>query len=207
MKYIFLFLFTISLYGQNLKEYYYDSKNNPVTKFNYHKLIDHKINLGVSIKDTAVTYRIVNRIDIGKLDSIVHQNLKNHLFESYGLEVDDKQFIVINYVSGYPSLDMQKGRSQWSIFNKIYIKKLNKKINCKQIWIYDAIQENLKSYSFKHIVWHKEKNNYIKNLFYPYTFNYGNVTIIDPSGEHYSYFGEYGPDSVFEGIDYLKKNN
>lgn len=206
MKYLFLFLFSISLNAQKLKEYYFDINNNPITKLNYLKLIDHSVNLDVSKIDTAKIYKIVNRRDTGKLDSISHKNLIIHLSDSYGLNVDKNQFIVINYVSCYPFLGKRGKRSQWSIFNKNYIKDLNEKINCKQIWIYDAIQENLKSYSYKHIVWNKEKNNYIKNLFYPYDFNYGNTTIIAPSGEYFSYFGEYGPDSVFEGIDYLLTN-
>jgi hypothetical protein len=147
---------------------------------------------------------LITRRIKGKLNTEQLQSLKNYFQKENSIPIEQDDYIVINYVTSYPIIENEKMKSKWSIYQEDYIKELHKKIKCKQFWIHDIIQENLEPYSFKHIKWLKENDEFIKKMFYEYVTNYGNVTIVKPDGHYYTFLGEYGPDEVYEGITELK---
>ncbi|WP_445720541.1 hypothetical protein [Flavobacterium sp.] len=170
------------------------------------KLEDHKVNISIGLEyDTLQVFKLINRININVLDTVSLENLKNYLELNYGQKIANDEYIVINYVTANPILKKDKYLSLWTILQPNYIKKLHTKVKCKQFWIHDELQIDLDTYKYPHINWFKEKDNFIKNLFYPFQFSYGNCTIISPNGKFYSYFGEYGPEKVYKGIQTLKK--
>ena len=203
---IFILIQTLNLNAQSIKQEFYDTNGNKISKEEFLKLEDHTINIPIGLDyDTLQVFKLVKRIELDVLDTLSLENLKKQLEINYGQKIADDDYIVINYVTSNPILKKEKYLSLWTILQPDYIKNLHNKIKCKQFWIYDESQTDLDTYRYPHINWLKEKDNFIKNLFYPFQFNYGNCTIVAPNGKYYSYFGEYGPEKVFKGIKILKK--
>ena len=202
----FILINTVNFFAQNSKQEFYDTKGNKISKEKFLKLEDHTVNISIGLKyDTLQVFKLINRINIDVLDTVSLENLKKHLELNYGQKIANDEYIVINYVTANPILKKDKYLSLWTILQPNYIKKLHTKVKCKQFWIHDELQIDLDTYKYPHINWFKEKDNFIKNLFYPFQFSYGNCTIISPNGKFYSYFGEYGPEKVYKGIQTLKK--
>lgn len=209
IKKVILFFFliqTLNINAQSTKQEFYDTNGNKISKEEFLKLENHKINLAIGLDyDTLQVFKLVNRINLDILDTLTLEKLKKHLELNYEQKITKDDYIVINYITANPILKKEKELSLWTILQPNYIKKLHNKIKCKQFWIYDELQTDLDSYQYPHINWLKEKDNFIKNLFYPFQFSLGNCTIIAPNGNFYSYYGEYGPEKVFKGIEILKK--
>lgn len=207
-KLLLLFLFTTLIcQGQTKKELFFDIDSIPITKSEFLKRTDHTINVGGKTEDNNV---ILNKLFIRKkIDSLSlgkYSQLKNYLnlTPSKNADLNDK-IIVINYYSGLDKITHGEGKSQWNIYYKSYPKKLNKMGNIAQFWIY-KYDDNLEHHHADRINWLYDKSGLIEKTFFPYHFNSGSCVVILPNGKYYSYFGEYGPDEVYAGIEELKKN-
>ncbi|RAK20725.1 hypothetical protein B0I03_107146 [Flavobacterium aquaticum] len=202
----FVLIQTLNINAQSIKQEFYDTNGKKISKEEFLKLENHNINLAIGLDyDSLQVFKLVNRINLDTLDTLALGNLKKHLELNYEQKIANDEYIVINYITANPLLKKENNLSLWTILQPNYIKKLHKKVKCKQFWIYDESQIHLDSYKYAHINWLKEKDSFIKNLFYPFQFSYGNCTVIAPNGNFYSYYGEYGPEKVFNGIEILKK--
>ncbi|PZR19643.1 MAG: hypothetical protein DI539_13390 [Flavobacterium psychrophilum] len=207
MKQLLFYFFFVATTcnAQSKKELYFDTDSTAITKNEFIKRTDHAINVGGSVEKNGV---VINKLFIRKkIDTLVPEKyiqLRKYLNMS-GSNFDN-QIIVINYYSGLDTVLPNEGRSQWNLYNKNYAKKLKKMGNISQFWIY-KYDKNLSHHHADEINWHHDKSGLIEKTFFPYHFNFGSCAVILPNGKYYTYFGEYGYDEVFAGIDELKKNH
>jgi len=126
-------------------------------------------------------------------------DLKNYLNTFKSDQIGSEDFIVINFLTGV-SIEEQKKRSRstWNIFDRNYIKKLNKITDVSHFWISSIDKEKLKYFYSNRVDWHKDEKNLIKKLFFPFELSYGYYIIINPEGEYYYYLGEYSKYNVWE---------
>lgn len=189
--------------GQAKKELFFDVDSIPITKGEFLKRTDHTVNVGGTIEKNGI---LINKLFIRKkidtLSSEQYDKLKNYL-KNASSDVS-KNIIVINYYSGLDKVNPNE-KSSWNIYNKSYLKKLNKTGNITPYWIYKH-DENLSYHHADAINWLRDTSGFIEKTFFPFHFNLGSCVIILPNGNYYTYFGEYGPDEVYAGIEELKKN-
>ncbi|MFD2603584.1 hypothetical protein [Flavobacterium suzhouense] len=202
---LFYFFFAIiTCNAQSKEELYFDIDSTAITKSEFLKRTDHTINVRGSVEKNGVTInKLFIRKKIDTLSSEKYIQLRKYL----NLSASDfnHQIIVINYYSGLDTVLPNEGKYQWNIYSKSYPKKLKKMGNISQFWIY-KYDDNLNYHHANEINWYHDKSGFIEKTFFPYHFNSGNCAVILPNGKYYTYFGEYGPDEVYAGINELKKN-
>lgn len=202
MKKISLFLFfaTSILYSQKKKEYYFDENGHKISKDQFIKSIDHSKNIQYYTKnDTAFFAKIAIRKNYGTISPAQLDSIKKFLESESGIKIDPSKRIVINYYSGGEWEVPSKGLSSWNIYHRDYLKKLSKISPVQNFWIYKD-DENLRYNYGEKLPWYHDKDSLIEKIFFPYFFRHGSFVIIDSEGNYYSYFGEYGKDTVWNGM-------
>ncbi|RYE46162.1 MAG: hypothetical protein EOP48_21920 [Sphingobacteriales bacterium] len=209
IKILSLFLLTIwAGYSQDNKgQYFFDENWKPVTFEQFESKIDHRVNIAVYTQnDTAVIAKITIRTERGILEQSVLEKIQHNLEAISGRQIDKNKIIIINY---YPGLDnyYPAGISKWGIYDKDYIKKVNKIAEVEQFWIYKH-DKNLRYHHGKRLNWLHDKDAMIEKTFFPNHYNYGSFAIIDTDGSYYLFFGEYGKTQVWEELENIvqKKN-
>jgi hypothetical protein len=182
-------LFTAAICNaQSKKEIFFDVDSILITKNEFLKRTDHTVNIGGTLeKNGIVINKLFTRKKIGTLSSEQYGKLKNHLKKNSS-DVSDNNIIVINYYSGLDTVNPNE-KSSWNIYNKSYLKKLNKTGNISQYWIY-KYDENLNYHHADEINWLHDTSGFIEKTFFPFHFNAGSCVVILPNANYYIYFGE-----------------
>jgi hypothetical protein len=144
--------------------------------------------------DSTFTALLVRKKNLGKLnEKEFHQLKKNlNLEENY-----KKDLIVIIYYPGKDSCNRKESRSGWNIFDRDYLKNLNKIASYSNHWIYKN-NEDLKYYYPKKVNWRKDNNQFIEKTFFKYHFPCFSFVVIDNEGNYISSFGEFGKQKVWD---------
>lgn len=189
--------------GQSKKELFFDIDSIPITKNEFLKRTDHTVNIGgTTEKNGIIINKLFLRKQFGTLSSDQYKKLKNYLRQTSS--EPSNNIIVLNYYSGLDTVNPNE-KSSWNIYYKSYSKKLNKMGDITQYWIY-KYDENLSYHHADEINWQRDTSGLIEQTFFSFHFNAGSCAVILPNGNYYTYFGEYGPDEVYTGIEELKKN-
>jgi len=148
-----------------------------------------------SLKFGALFYRE----KYGVLNDSIFLSLKNYLNTFQTTKINSKDLIVINYLTGIP-MDEQnkKSRSTWNIFDRDYLKKLNKIADISHFWISSLDKEKLKYFYSNIVNWKKDEDDFIKRTFFPHETTYGYYIIINSEGNYYYSLGEYGKNNVWK---------
>lgn len=201
---ILTLFFWSSILSQTKKEKFYNESGLEVSKEKFRKSIDHKVNIdSYFTNDSVIVGQLHSRINYSKLTLQELKSLQSYLFEISGRQVDSEKVIVINYFPGEDRID--EGKSQAYIYQDNYMKKLIKEGNILQYWIYSSAI-NLEHHHRDRLIWLHDKKRIVERVFFPAYFRFGSTAVIMPDGRYYTYFGEYGPDEVFAGLNQLKKN-
>jgi hypothetical protein len=117
-------------------------------------------------------------------------------------EIDD-ELIVIIYYPGKDRCNGMERYSTWNIFDRDYLKKLNKISDVSHHWIYKD-DENLKYYYQKKIGWKKDSNQLIEKMFFKYHYPCFSCVVINSKGNFIANYGEFGKQTVWEISEELK---
>ena len=101
----------------------------------------------------------------------------------------------------------KKGISSWNIYDRDYIRKLNKIHPSNHFWIYKPqSEESLKYHHSRRIDWIQDPNGIVEKMFFPNgpISCYGMVMISD-NGTFISYHTEYGKQDVWKYTEELIK--
>lgn len=143
--------------------------------------------------DSSVVGLLVRIKNLGKLNQEQFKQL-NHNLDTNKKKED---FMVIIYYPGKDKCNGSERKSGWNVFNRDYLKNLNKIGSYSHYWIYKN-DENLKYYYPKKINWTKDKNQFIEKTFFKYHFPCFSFVVIDNEGNYISKFGEFGKQEVWE---------
>lgn len=202
MKKITLLILVVTsiAYSQIKKEYYLDENWKVISKQEFLKNIDHAKNIDYYTEnDTAIFGKIIVRENFGKIDDAILIKVRQFLENESGLKTDPAKKIVINFYHGNDEEIPAPERSRGNRYDRDYLKKLNKITPVNQFWVYKDTT-NLRYNHGKKLQWHHDKDLLIEKTFFPYYFKYGSFVIIDSEGNYYSFFGEYGKTTVWEGM-------
>ncbi len=206
MKYIIIFCLLISscLFSQEKKITYLNENYQKIdkTEFAKGKYSGEYLDLYFE-NDSLIECLLVRRKPIGKLNKNQLDELKKSL--SIKDEIGEK-LIVIIYYPGRDKCNYKERNSTWNVFDRDYLKKLNKISDISHHWVYKN-DENLKYYYPKKIVWKKDNNELIENMFFKYHYPCFSCVIIDSKGNFIANYGEFGKQTVWEISNELKKND
>ena len=190
-------------FSQKFKKKYLDINKNEITEKEFLKQKDYKVNHPVFIQyDSLKIEMLVRRKNIGKLDKIELKQLRQYLSRLSNQIINSSEAIVLNYLSSTPTTPYFGKKSQWTIFKKDYLKKLNKIPKVQQIWINNPDNKNLEYFHNDRIKWVEDSNRIIEKLFFPFEFEFGNFVVINSNGNYISYYAEYGKKEV---LDFTKE--
>lgn len=193
-------------FSQDIEKKCLDIDNNEITKKQFYKQIDYKVNHEVFLKsDSLIIGMLVRRKNVGKLDKTQLKQLRQYLSRLSSKTVEASKTILINYLSSTPKTPYFGKKSQWTIFKEEYSTSLNEIPNIQQIWMNNPDNQNLDYFHNDRINWIEDSSRIIENLFFPYEFEFGNFVIINPNGSYISYYAEYGKDEVLSFIDECKR--
>jgi len=144
--------------------------------------------------DSIITGLLVRKKNLGKLNKQVFYQLKKNLNleENY-----KKDLIVIIYYPGRDNCNEKDTKSGWNVFDRDYLKNLNKIGSNSNHWIYKT-DEDLKYYHPKKVDWRKDKNQLIEKTFFKYHYPCFSFVVIDNQGNYISSFGEFGKHKVWD---------
>ena len=206
MKKIFIIIFLLVSsfsFSQELKNKYLDINNNEITKRQFRKQKDYKVNYPIFVQyDSLKIGMLVRRKNIGKLDKIELNQLKQYLSKLSNEKINSDKVIVLNYLSSTPITPYFGEKSHWTIFKQDYLKDLNKIPNIQQIWVNNPDNQNLEYFHNDRIKWIEDSNRIIEKLFFPFEFEFGSFVVINSNGNYISYYAEYGKKEV---IDFTKE--
>ena len=102
--FIIIFLLVSSFsFSQELKNKYLDINNNEITKRQFRKQKDYKVNYPIFVQyDSLKIGMLVRRKNIGKLDKIELNQLKQYLSKLSNEKINSDKVIVLNYLSSTP---------------------------------------------------------------------------------------------------------
>lgn len=201
-------LFTCSFFGQEKPIVFYNEGGEKISKQQFFETKDYRNYLDLYFEnDTTQIGLLVTRQKFGQLDKNSFENLKSYLTELSDKQIDSTQNIVINYLTAYPKKDENTtSRSGWNVLNRDYLKKLHKIANINQFWMNSLECDNLEYFYHKKINWIADKNNLLKELFFPYEVRYGNYVLIKPDGKFYYYLGEHSKYQIWENSSLFFKS-
>jgi len=209
MRFVLIFLLVTTFsYGQK-KEYFFDEDWKSISRDEFVKRTDYKINLPRVIEsDTAVVGKLVLRNVYGTLTPENQIVLRDYLSEISGIVSDTSKIIIVNYYAGITDKhDLSFRKSKWNIYDKDYLKKLNEiGGSVHHYWIYNSDKDLVHHHSDR-LKWIEDKSKLLQNLFFEFPFSYGSFAIIMPNGNYYVYHGEYGKQKVWESLTELLQKN
>ena len=131
--------------------------------------------------------------------SLIHLHQVSKCFGSSGSDFLEgiNKITVIVYYPGKDDCNETEINSTWSIFDKDYLKKLNKICDYNHFWVYKD-DENLKYYHPEEVKWEKDNNQFIEKTFFEFHYPCFSAVIIDENGKFISYFGEFGKSTIWE---------
>ena len=204
-----IFLLTINLGAQNKKTYFFNENFNPLTASDFNKLTRENERFEVSYElDTAfieVSYKTVLR---GQLSNEDFESLKTKLKQNSKEIFKSDSYIVIDFNPGFLNCNnSNKGYSGWNIYDRDYLKKLNKVHPTNHFWIYRSqSKEELKYHHSDRIDWIEDPENIVEKLFFTSAPNtcYG-VVMISINGTYISYHNEFSKETVWKYTEELTK--
>jgi hypothetical protein len=203
MKYIIIICILISskLFSQEKKVVYLNENYQEIDKNQFIEGKKSREYLDLYFQnDSLVQGLLVRRRPIGKLTENQLDELKQSL--SIQNEIDD-ELIVIIYYPGKDRCNGMERYSTWNIFDRDYLKKLNKISDVSHHWIYKD-DENLKYYYQKKIGWKKDSNQFIEKMFFKYHYPCFSCVVINSKGNFIANYGEFGKQTVWEISEELK---
>jgi len=199
MKKYFISLLLVSAvnlaYSQVKNKIFYNENLEEITESSFHKQKNFEKNLDIYFEnDTIMISFLIKRKNHGKLDDSNFKKLKKNL--SPDKELINKITVIV-YYPGKDDCNETERNSTWSIFDKDYLKKLNKICDYNHFWVYKD-DENLKYYHPKEVKWEKDNNQFIEKTFFEFHYPCFSAVIIDENGKFISYFGEFGKSKIWE---------
>lgn len=203
MKYIYIFLFILSLtpiYSQNKKIIFADEDLNILSKEEYLKNPLQKNHFEYEVENDSSIIRIkVERQKFGRIDKATNQKIRIYLQNLSNSPIDSSKTIIINY---FPSVDKCQGKDNWNSFFiqkcNNYIKELEKINNISQFFIFK--DENAVKNFGRKFKWYKDENKLIEKNFFKFHYPCFSYIIIKPNGNYYSERGEYNISSIPEKV-------
>jgi len=195
-------LFVAISFGQAKKEYYYDTDWRAISRNEFYTKSNDALNIQRKIEnDTMIMGKLFTHRVYGKLPQDSLQMVHTYLSKIANKKIDDSKIIVLNYYPDHKP-DNPKAPTSMPVYERQYLKKLHKIApTSEQFRVYkhdDKLTDKNKN-------WVTDTDALIEQTFFPYYFMYGSVAVIHPSGNYYIYYGEYGYDNVFEGLNELIK--
>jgi len=153
--------------------------------------------------DSINHVRLVLKEKHGKLSEMQLDKLKKYL--SIEDEINNKdKLIVIIYYPGKDKSIVIKRYSGWNVFDKDYLRELNRISDVSHHWIYKD-DENLKYYYKGIIDWRKDNGHLIEELFFNYNYPFSSCVVINSNGSFITHYGEFGKQKVWELSKKLKR--
>ncbi|MCM4156549.1 hypothetical protein DHD80_11095 [Gramella sp. AN32] len=185
---------------QNKAYKFYNGEGDEISrKHFYEEKLNYK-NFPLYFESDTVRFAVLFRREKeGILNDSTFQSLKNYLNTFKNEQIDSKDVIVINYLTGVPKDEQNRNyNTTWNIFDRDYIRKLNRIGDISHFWISSLDKKNLKHFYSNRIDWKKDSEDVIPKLFFPYETTYGYYIIINSEGKYYYALGEYGKYNVWE---------
>tara|TARA_R100000935_G_scaffold47857_1_gene72076 strand:+ start:638 stop:1303 length:666 start_codon:yes stop_codon:yes gene_type:complete len=195
-----ILIISTTIYSQKKSSVYYDENDNKLTEKEFFRNKEYSKNLDLYFENDSIQFGIlVRRYQFGTLDKYTFEKLKSYLTQISEIEIDSTKNIVINYLSSLPEKKYNTiPKSTWNILDTDYLKKLYKIAEIEHFWISSPRSDNLIYYHQDDINWLKDKEDFFKNVFFPYEIKYGNYILIKPDGSYYYYLGEYSKYEIWE---------
>lgn len=195
-------LFVAISFGQTKKEYYYDTDWKAISRNDFYIKSNNSLNINRLVEnDTMIMGKLFTRRVYAKLPQDSLQMVHAYLSKIANKKIDDSKIIVLNYYPDH-NPDGTKAPTSMPVYDSKYLKNLHKISPTTQQFRIYKYDDNLAD---KKDNWLIDNNALIEHTFFPYYFMYGSVIVIHPSGNYYIYYGEYGYDNVFEGLNELIK--
>ncbi len=202
MKKIFLVLILLTYfnsYSQEKKIIYSDEDLNELTKEKYisnplkKRFFEYKTE-----NDSLIIYTRVARNKVGRISKNDLTKIKNQLQNTSKIKIDSSQTIVINFYPGIDNCNKGPGNSTINALYNKYIRKISKRKDVAQFFIYKQI-EGTNKYSRK-TKWLKDSHQLIERTFFKFHYPCSSYVIIKPNGNYYSKRGEYRITEILEKI-------
>ena len=135
----------------------------------------------------------------------MNKNQLNELKDNLAIKDSiDNKLIVIIYYPGKDNCNGMEEYSTWNIFDKDYLKNLEKISDISHHWIYKD-DENLKYYYKRKKGWKKDSKQFVEKMFFKYHYPCFSCVVIDSKGNFIANYGEFGKQTVWEISEELKK--
>lgn len=202
------FLFTACLYStygftQDTTDIYLDEYGLRITKEEFNALAENNVAYFYLEGNTesGKVYFVEKRIEFGKVNEDVVNQLRNQLEALSGSEINKKNYILANFHPGIDPCNANNGLRVYSL-NSFY-KRIKRQKDVSQFFIYKykdrfvTINESLS--------WYPDRTNLWQTYFFKHHYPCGSFVIIRPDGQFYLVKGEYDIRQVFKGLKELKK--
>ncbi|WP_452225044.1 hypothetical protein [Lacinutrix chionoecetis] len=187
-----ILLLSQSALGQKQKNVIYIDSNNEIITLNEFQSIDkRKIYTSEVKNDTAVITTVHLRKNIGKLDSLEHQQVRMLLSKIIGTEIDENKNIMIHL---YSKKDKQIIKDKKY---KKYWKWINNNSGLYQSFLIGTKNSGITTNRKKQIF--VDDYNLLKKLFFSSSNFEINHLFIKPNGEIYIY---YGGEDILDILDW-----
>lgn len=197
-----LILFNTTLYSQSKVKKYYNSNFDSISEkeFNNFLLKDNYVYISFELEDQSafVLYQSKKR---GKL-TVEELEILNRSLINKG-QINNNVTIIIFY----PGKDYCNGMeriSTWNIFDRDYLKKVNKINSINNFWIYKS-DENLKYYHPQKVNWKKDDDQIIEKLFFIMHYPCFSSAVIDKEGNYILNLGEFGKQHIWDDVKELTR--
>ncbi len=203
---IFLIFSSINIYSQNKVYSFYNEEGSQITRKKFYEERENYENFPLYFENDSTRFgALFYREKYGVLNDSTFQSFKNYLNTFQTSQINSEEMIVINFLTGIP-IDEQskKSRSTWNIFDRDYLRKLNKIADISHFWISSLDKEKLKYFYSNRVNWQKDKDNFIKRIFFPHETTYGYYIIINSEGKYYYSLGEYGKHNVWKKTEEMR---
>jgi len=208
-KYVILILFLVVNFAssQNKKTYYYDSKGNQLTEDDFYanrfvndELTKQFFHFENDTSYISIFYPSKKR---GKLKQSQLDSLKVYLNSISSTVNTFNKYLLIHYRSGNFPYEERKTENTWEGFKKYYWKKLKKKRNPNQFWVYKD-EDNIKFLNKGGLDWIQDKYKVIGEFFFPFQIPHGGFLVIKSDGHYICSYNEYNFDMVWDVFEELE---
>jgi hypothetical protein len=181
---------TEKYFNENLKEISHKEFTDKVMSDNYLKIM--------KIEDSTVNKIIVKRKIIDSLSISSYNLLKKQIKKVTKSEINNNNTIVLNFP--IINCDCPLGEMNKILVKsrKKYIRKIKRKKNINQFFIYNNKEEARKNINIFDI--HFDSQNLIKNMFFNSHFDLDGFVIIKPNGNYYVFKGEFSYNQILEKL-------
>ncbi|OEY72321.1 hypothetical protein [Salegentibacter salarius] len=197
---IFLMIYSFDSYSQNKDYKFYNEEGYQISRKEFYNKKENFKNFPLYFENDTVRFGVLfHREKKGVLSDSTFTSLKNYLNTLKSEHINSKDIIVINFLTGVPFAEqIKKSKTSWNIFDRNYLRKLNKITDVSHFWISSLEKEKLKYFYSNKVNWQKDEDNIIKKIFFPHETTYGYYILINPEGKYYYSLGEYGKYNVWE---------